>query len=50
MDQKEVIATALREIQEEVFRVAVNLEKERRRRPWWKKVFPWRVRLVIERR
>lgn len=41
---------ALKEIEEENRRYAIFLAKQRLRRPWWKKVFPWRIRLIIERR
>jgi hypothetical protein len=40
---------AILEIAEEKFRAAVEAEKERLRWPWWKKLFPWRVRITVYR-
>lgn len=40
---------ARREFEQEEFRNAVEREKERirahRAMPWWKRVFPWRIRI-----
>ena len=49
---EEVLKKAKAEIAEEDFRAAVNLEKARLRRPWWIRLFPWKIRLslIIERR
>lgn len=41
---------ALKEWHEEQRRRAIEAAKERLRRPWWKKIFPWKFRITIERR
>ena len=41
---------ALKEIEEQKFREAVEREKARIRLPWLKRLFPWRIKLTIERR
>lgn len=46
----EVEAQAKKEIQEEQFRLAVEERKRWIRRPWYVRLFPWRVRILIERR
>jgi hypothetical protein len=40
---------ALKEIEEENFRKAVEKHKQRLRLPWWRKIFPWRINLTIRR-
>lgn len=49
---RDIHQTALKELQEEKFRQAVNEEKERLRRyvPFRHRVFPWKITLKIERR
>lgn len=47
IDPKEVQTAALEQLHAEKFREAVETEKQRLRRPWWRRVFPWRVRVRI---
>lgn len=41
---------ALKEIAEEDFKAAVAVVKARLRRPWWIRLFPWRVKVTLYRR
>ncbi len=50
VDIEEVICAAKEELREEKFRDDVECQKEWLKRPWWVRLFPWRIRLVIERR
>lgn len=50
MDIETVKRQALEEVKEERFRSAVEKQKEWIKRPWHKRIWPWRVRIVIERR
>lgn len=47
MDPKEIIKRAQAELEEESFRAAVEREKERLRnkRPWWKRLFPFVIKI-----
>jgi len=48
MDMNEVIKQAKKELQEELFREAVERIKEklRKRRTVWDRIFPWRIVIV----
>lgn len=49
MNAQEIAAEAKREIEVEELRAAIDREKvklrARRNRPWWVRVFPWRIKL-----
>lgn len=48
--EKEIREQAAKELAEEKFRLAVEVEKARLKRPWWLKVWPWKITFRIERR
>lgn len=52
IDPKEIMKQAEAEIREEQFRAAVELAKAkiRKRRPFWDRVFPWRVVFISKRK
>lgn len=50
MNSKEIRQIALTELQAEQFRKAVDEVKEKLKRPWWIRLFPWRVTIKIERK
>jgi hypothetical protein len=49
MDASQIIEQARRELEEERYRQRVEETKNRLRaqagRPWWQRVFPWRIRI-----
>jgi hypothetical protein len=48
----EFVKLALAELEQERRRQLIDAEKERLRslRPWWRRIFPFRIKLTIERR
>lgn len=49
LDPKFIAAQAKQELDQEAYRAAVEARKvilrERRMRPWWKRLFPFRIRI-----
>jgi len=49
MDPNKIHEAALMELHDERRRAAIEKEKERLRaraaRPWWVRIFPWRIRI-----
>lgn len=45
MDIEEI---ALKELQEEETRKLIEAHKQKLRRPWWIKLFPWRIRITFK--
>lgn len=46
---KTIDEQAKKELAEERFRLLVNKKKEQMRRPWYRKIFPFKIKLIIER-